>query len=186
MPAVVLLVARFEGSMIVRRAVLLTMCAAAGAGVWISATADESKQSIVRQATLADIAWMEGTWVGDPDASRTRETWGRASDGAMLGMCHENDPARGPTYELILIEEQPEGLVYKIMHFGAGLKARHTEPRVLPVVELTKDRIVFMEKTGDNPARVSYRHEGPDRVVARVEHVKDGKATGFDIPMKRG
>src|SRR5262249_24394501 len=103
----------------------LILCAAAGAGVWVSAAADELKKSVVRRVTLANITWMEGTWVGDPDASRTRETWGRASNGAMLGMCRENDPERGPAYELILSEEQPEGLVYKIMHFGAGLKSRH-------------------------------------------------------------
>ena len=155
-------------------------------GVWIAASAGEAKKAPAKSAKVSDLTWLTGTWYGEEDPSKYCETWGKPANGAIVGMCHMASKKGVPLYELIVIDEGPNGLAYRIMHYGPGLSPKHPEPNVMPVIEATADRIVFMEQKGDNPARITYRRDGKDRIVARVEHVKNGKATGFDIPMKRG
>jgi len=153
-------------------------------GLLAAALADERAR--LGGAKIDSVAWLEGTWVSEAGSPPYRETWGKAIDGRMLGMSHTTDKKGAPFYELILIEESPHGLEYRIMHFGEGMKSKHAEPKVIPAIEVGADRIVFMEREGKNPARISYRKEGADRLVARVEHVRNGNATGFDIPLRRG
>lgn len=160
------------------------VCASLGVGALAAAMAGEEGKA--GGGKIGDVAWLTGTWVGTEGSEAYRETWGKAIDGGMLGMCHTMNRSGSPFYELILIAESPNGLEYRIMHFSQGMKAKHAEPNVMPAIEVTADRVVFMETSGENRARISYRKEGADRVVARVEHVRNGKATGFDIPLKRG
>ncbi len=157
-------------------------CAGMVGCLWAVAAAGSSESP----AKIDSVAWLAGTWVGETGSPPYSETWGKAINGGMLGMCHMTDKKGAPFYELILIEETPKGLAYRIMHYTDGMKAKHAEPKVMQAIEVGADRIVFMESEGENPARISYRKAGADRVVARVEHVRNGKATGFDIPLRRG
>ena len=115
-------------------------------------------------ARLSDLAWLEGTWVGEGVAGAPAlEVWSPAAGNAMPGHFRQLKPDGSVMfYELATLVEREGSLVYRVKHFNADLSGRESqaEVREFPLTAVGSDSWTFADLT--------YRRDGPDRLTATV------------------
>jgi len=81
-------------------------------------------------------------------------------------------------YELLVIEQEGDGLVLRIKHFtpGAGLAGRQPQGESINhrLVKVDGQTAVF-EGTGENPARVTFTRKSAGALDIIVARQRDGK-----------
>ena len=73
------------------------------------------------RATLADVAWLVGSWEGSGLGGATEETWSVPAGGAMMGMFRLLVDGKVSFYEFMNLVEENGSLVLKLKHFNADL-----------------------------------------------------------------
>lgn len=74
-------------------------------------------------ATLADLAWLAGHWLGDGLGGVSEEVWLPARGGAMLGSFRQLRDDQVVFYELLTLAPNAEGVLeLRIKHFHSDLK----------------------------------------------------------------
>lgn len=128
-----------------------------------------------RQAkpTLADLAWMAGSWAGTANGVEMEEQWTAPKGGSMIGL--HRDVARGRTvsFEFLRIEQQGDAVVYLSMPNG------RSPATPFPLKEAGGARVVFENPAHDFPQRVIYWKDGAD-LRARIEGTENGKAASME------
>ncbi len=74
-------------------------------------------------ATLADVAWLVGSWAGPAFGGTAEEVWNPPSAGSMVGMFKLIHGEEVSFYELLLIVEEERTLNLKVKHFNSDLSA---------------------------------------------------------------
>jgi hypothetical protein len=121
-------------------------------------------------ATLADLAWMEGSWHGEGIAGAPAvEAYSAAADGAMPGHFRQLNPDGSVMfYELIAFVEAEGSLVLKLKHFNADLTGweEKDDVRSFPLTEVGEGRWAFggivYERTGASTMLVSVAMRNDD------------------------
>jgi hypothetical protein len=104
-------------------------------------------------AAIADVAWIDGTWVSEPASAAgatTEERWTPPAGGAMIGISRT---MRGPTmsaFEFLCIVERDGSLVYNAMPNG---RAPATE---FVLTQRTPDSATFENPSHDYPKVIKY------------------------------
>ncbi|HVS02327.1 MAG TPA: DUF6265 family protein, partial [Thermoanaerobaculia bacterium] len=111
-------------------------------------------------ATLADLAWMTGSWEGTSGEVRMEEHWTAPAGGLMVGMHRDVGEGRS-FFEFLRLEETAAGITYL-----ASPRGRPATP--FPLVEVGEQRAVFANPEHDFPQRIVYWREGA-RLCARIE-----------------
>jgi hypothetical protein len=73
------------------------------------------------RATIADLAWFEGRWVGTGLGGTTEETWSAPAGGAMMGMFRLSKGDAVVFYEFLTLVEHEGSLLLKLKHFNPDL-----------------------------------------------------------------
>lgn len=68
-------------------------------------------------ATLADVAWLTGSWEGEAFGSRFEEVWNAPSAGSMVGMFKVFNDEGVSFYEILLMIEEEGSVSLKVKHF---------------------------------------------------------------------
>lgn len=68
-------------------------------------------------AALADVAFLEGRWLGVALGGEAEEVWSAAAGGAMMGMFRLVADGVPSFYELFVLQESEGGLVLRLKHF---------------------------------------------------------------------
>ncbi len=110
---------------------------------------------------LADVAFLEGTWVEQKDGVWTEEIWSPARGGVMMGSGRTIVDGQARSFEHLRIEHTPEGLELIAMPGGTKATRFRLEHR-------STDSVVFANAKHDFPQRISYRLER-GRLTARAE-----------------
>lgn len=119
-------------------------------------------------AKIADIAWLQGYWVGTGLGGTVEEAWSPPSAGTMVGMFRMVKDGKPSFYELASIAEQGGTLRMRIKHLDPDLsswedKDKSTE---FALIELRDGEARFEGLT--------IRREGKDGLVMFVAiHSKD-------------
>lgn len=74
-------------------------------------------------ASLADVAWLVGSWSGEAFGSTFEEVWNPPSVGSMVGMWKLMEDDEVVFYELMLLVEEEGSLSLKVKHFTADFTA---------------------------------------------------------------
>lgn len=82
-------------------------------------------------ATLRDIAWLSGRWVGTGMGGDVEDNWSTPAAGAMPGMFRLVKDGAVQFYELITLVEVHSSLELRLKHFHADLKGWEEKDRVL-------------------------------------------------------
>lgn len=114
-------------------------------------------------ATLADVAWLEGSWEGEGiEGAPALEAYAPAAGGQMVGHFRQlNKDGTVMFYELITIVEEGGSLTYRLKHFNADLTGWEEKDKVtsFPLTERKGDRLDFSglvyERTGKNTMTAS-------------------------------
>ena len=145
----------------------------------------EEGQSMRPAATLADMAWLEGEWVGTGIGGHPAgETFSYAGQGQMVGHFWQLDEAGGVDfYEIITVTRDGNSLVMRLKHFTADLtgweeKAGSTALE-FPLRERSDTRWVF--------GPVTFTRPGPDRleVSVRMRPKAEGSRHTLDFSYRR-
>jgi hypothetical protein len=124
---------------------------------------------------IADLAWLEGHWVGSDGPLQMEEIWTSAAGGVLVGL-HKDVTTRGGTaqkvwFEFQRIESGAEGIAYVAQPGGQS-------PTRFALIEQADRRVVFANPAHDFPQRILYWLDDAGALHARIEGPKDGKTVG--------
>lgn len=131
-------------------------------------------------ASISDIAWLSGAWVGTRSSgSSMEERWSPPLGGAMLGVSRTvNTSGRMVAFEYLRIVERDGGLVYIAQPGGAS----GTEFIMSELVsENGVTRAVFDNPRHDYPKRIVYERSADGGLSASIGFMKGGTPRRFEF-----
>lgn len=120
------------------------------------------------KASIADIAWLAGSWRGDAFGGQAEEIWSQPAAGSMMGMFKLTHRGRPSLYEFQLIVEEHDTLTFRLRHFDArfhGWEDKETYV-AFPLVRISADSVHF--------AGLTFHRTGPDDLLVYVATERDG------------
>lgn len=133
-------------------------------------------------ATLADVGWLEGRWVGEGLGGQAEETYSGAVGGAMIGSFRSVRGGKPFFYEFVVLQERAGSLVYRLKHFWPDGRPWEEGDRWVEfrLAALTPDAIYFdgctFERTGEDAMAVHVRIEDKATGKSRIETFRYRKA----------
>lgn len=73
------------------------------------------------KATLADVAWLAGNWIGTGLGGVSEEIWSKPAGGAMMGVYRLIVDGKPVFYEMMWLIEQEDSIVLRLKHFRPDL-----------------------------------------------------------------
>jgi hypothetical protein len=127
-------------------------------------------------ATIHDLAWLAGAWVGTRSSgSSIEERWSPPLGGAMLAVSRSvNTSGKMFAFEYLRIVERDGGLVYIAQPAG-------NTPTEFVLTELTTTRAVFDNPRHDYPKRIVYELSAEDRLTTTIGFMKGGTPRRFEF-----
>jgi hypothetical protein len=136
------------------------------------------------KATVSQLAFISGPWTGTLGDRTIEQHWSAPLGDSMVAMYRNVQDGKVRLYELLVMEQEGEGVALRIKHFapGAGLVGRQEKDASINhrLVKVEGQTAVF-EGTGANPNRVIFTRTSPDALTIRVERVRDGALAGTDF-----
>jgi hypothetical protein len=115
-------------------------------------------------ATLADVAFMAGRWIGGEGGDVSEEVWAAPEGDSMMGMWRYVTKGRAGIFEFLTLTAEGPNVVMRIRHFDPKLVGREDKERAveLPLVSKRPGEAVFAgpEYGGKGTVRLTYRGEG--------------------------
>ena len=133
------------------------------------------------KATIGDLGWLSGAWVGTRSTgSSVEERWTPPLGGAMLAVSRTvNTSGKMVAFEYLRIVERDGGLVYVAQPGGA----KATE---FVLTELSGKRAVFDNPRHDHPKRIVYELSAEGGLSATIGQLKGGTPRRFDFKAEGG
>jgi len=134
---------------------------------------------------IENVAWLTGNWQsvgGEPMACE--EHWTAPAGGAMVGMFRLLNNDRPGLYELLMLEQETDGVWMRLRHFRQQMVAQEQEPLKLKLISAAADKLVFENPSDNRPKRIVYALSD-DELTATIETERNGKAATFSLKMRR-
>ena len=101
--------------------------------------------SVSPPASINDVAWIEGHWLGEAFGGTAEEIWSAPSGGTMMSsfrLIHENEVS---FYEFIVIREIDSTITMQLKHFDNELRGWEEKDKsvTFPLVEISEDAVYF-------------------------------------------
>ena len=132
------------------------------------------------KTSVSDLAWLSGCWESNRNGREINEQWMKPAGQTMLGMGRTVSKGKTVEYEFVQIREDGDGSIYYVAKPSGQSEAS------FKLIKYQNREATFENPEHDFPQRVIYRLEPDGSLFARVEGTSNGKARGFDYPMKRG
>ena len=96
-------------------------------------------------ARIADLAWLQGHWIGEGLGGVTEEVWAPPLGDSMMGMYRLVKNGKVVFSELLFIVETDNSLVLKLKHFDAAFKGWEDKDvsQNFPLVKLAPNQAFF-------------------------------------------
>lgn len=103
-------------------------------------------------ATIADIAWFAGHWMGAALGGVSEEIWSPPDSGSMMGMYRLILDGKPVFYELLTLVEENGSLMLRLKHFNADLTGWEDKDRTedFPLVA-TEGKAMHFEGVSFHP-----------------------------------
>lgn len=127
------------------------------------------------QATIGDMSWLAGAWVGTRSSgSSIEERWSPPLGGAMLATSRSvNTSGKMSAFEYLRIVERDGGLIY-VAQPGGGA------PTEFVLTEVSSTRAVFANPRHDYPKRIVYELSAEGGLSATIGFMKGGTPRRFE------
>jgi hypothetical protein len=132
-----------------------------------------------RTASVQDLAWIAGHWIGEMDGTIIEERWAEPLGGSMMGMFRLVKDGKARFLEFMTIDPGESGPVLKLRHFHPGLIAweEKDKPLNLLLVGLAGREAIFELDDKSRPTKIIFRAEPPKGAAASLTIVLE-KETG--------
>lgn len=139
------------------------------------------------EASVDALAWLSGRWVGADGPNRLEEVWTAPEAGMLLGMFRWLRDGAPRFYELMSVEPEVTGLVFRIKHFDPGLKGweEKDDAVTLDLVACSEDGAVFL-KRGERRWMVYRREAETGELLCWFETEASPHAAGDEFHYSRG
>ena len=132
-------------------------------------------------ARIADVAWLQGYWVGEGLGGEVEDVWLPAKAGVLLGAFRllRKDGKPG-FYELFAIEEVDDTLQFVVKHFNPDWVGWEEKDKTFRVrlSKISKDEIAF--------GRIVLRRAAADTLVVEIAiRQKDGAVNQETMTYRR-
>jgi hypothetical protein len=132
-------------------------------------------------ATLADVAFLAGHWVGGEAGDLSEEVWSAPEGDSMMGMWRYVAKGRTRIFEILTLTAEGPNVVLRIRHFDPKLVAREEKDRAveLPLVAKGPREAAFEgpEHNVKGAVRLTYRRGDDDTLTGVLE--KEGTKQEF-------
>lgn len=125
-------------------------------------------------ATIDDLGWLAGAWLGSRGTRAIEERWGPAAGGSMLGTSRTIRRERMVAFEYLRIVERDGTLVYVAQPGGRP-------PTEFVLTSLEGRRAVFQNPRHDSPQQIVYSSEDDGNMTATIGFVHGGAGTQFEF-----
>ncbi len=126
--------------------------------------------SIRDRATIEDLKWLAGSWVGQDDNGLSEEIWSEPRAGSMVGTFRMINKGKPVFYELMFFFENQGSLLLRLKHFSADLTAWEDKKETVdfPLISKTKNAFYF--------DRITYSRDGKNGLkIFLAERDKNGR-----------
>lgn len=127
------------------------------------------------QASLADLTWMCGPWIGGFGDQIAEENWSQPIGGTMSTMVRLTSATETFLIELILIRETGNTLIAHLRQFSPTLELRLEQD--MPVIEIGTNRVSFQGPGDSSLKRLTYRGVGEQNMEVDVTLGDDSQVT---------
>ena len=124
------------------------------------------------KASISDLDWLAGAWLGKLRTSAVEERWSPAKGGAMLGVSRTVKGERMTAFEFLRIVERDGGLVYVAQPGGRP-------PTEFVLSKLENQRASFVNPRHDYPQRIVYELSKEGKLSASIGFAK-GRLQTFE------
>jgi Domain of unknown function (DUF6265) len=132
-------------------------------GLQLRAMAAGARQSPRKSiaATIAQVGWMEGTWIGKDKGVTVEERWTPPAGGAMLAVSRTLKNGRMAGFEFLRIVEHDGGLDYVAQPGGKP-------PTDFTLTAISENSATFENPAHDFPKLIRYTKRPDGTLEARV------------------
>jgi len=129
---------------------------------------------VAQTRTLADLAWMVGSWETGPGGKRQiEEHWTQAAGATMIGMGRTVAGEKTVEFEYLRIEQRADGIYY-VAHPKAQCPGTDFK-----LTRASATEAVFENPQHDFPKRIIYRKGEDDSLTASVDGGEGTKAITY-------
>ena len=173
----------------VRRLQVLALAALACCSIALPSPAQEtspprapatSQKASSPPATLADFAWLAGSWQGELNGLQVDQHYMAPKNGLMLGDFRMTDKEKTLFVEVFTFLEEKDGLELYVRHFSPELGIGQDErdrPLLLKLARLDGKQAEFRTPEGTRPIRDVVTRTGDDTFTVRLEISGDNGQT---------
>lgn len=156
------------------------MCFRSMTALLIAATAltfisADSRAQETRAWSIEDLSWMAGHWSGEQEAlgGHAEEGWFAPDGGAMSGVFRLVSGGEARVFELLLIEQEGEDVLFRFKHVGPGWEPWEEKPLTYRLTRL-EGRYAFFDNVGGEPRQgtpkaFSYARPEEHTLVVNIE-----------------
>lgn len=153
--------------MLKKSVLALFLLPAGSLGSW--AVADD-----VVTGTVADLAWMTGSWSGSFGEQTLEENWIHPVGGSIACLVRFTGEGGTGMIELIIIEETDDTLVLRVRQWFPGFVPRAAEPQIMALAEIGERRVGFVTAGAGDFQTLAYSRPTPGAFNIDVE-TKEGE-----------
>jgi hypothetical protein len=154
---------------------MLTMRGLMRAVVLTAAATDSG--AAVEGPRVQQLAWLQGCWEAASAGRVVEEQWTAPRGRSIVGLSRTMRRGEMTEYELIVIRERGERLVYIAHPYGQPSAEFHS-------TAAGRESMVFENPAHDFPQRIGYRRQGAV-LQAWIEGTRDGTPRRVEFPYRR-
>ena len=126
-------------------------------------------------AGIRDLGFVSGTWRGTQGGSVIEEQWMEPEGDAIVGAARVVSGGKTRQTEIGVMQEQAEGVVLLLRHFGGGQVAKEEKdaPLLFVLKDLVGRRAEFVEEKAGT--RLVYERTAEDRLTVTLIKTVNGK-----------
>jgi uncharacterized protein DUF6265 len=127
------------------------------------------------KATIAQAAWISGTWIGASGTTTTEERWTPPASGAMLAIGRTLSGPRMSSFEFLCIVEREGSLAYTAMPNG------RSPATYFMLTSITPDSATFENPAHDYPRLIRYARLPDGSLQTTISAGGDVRARSFTL-----
>ncbi|MDC0708724.1 DUF6265 family protein [Stigmatella sp. ncwal1] len=127
------------------------------------ASSPPSPPALAQPPSVRQLGWLSGRWHTTAGTTYLEETWSAPEGDSMLGMFRAVKDGTAGFYELMAIEQDSDGIVLRMLHFGPKFTPHEGDGDLMRYVLVETDETqyaIFETPTEDRVRRIVYRLQG--------------------------
>jgi hypothetical protein len=134
-----------------------------------------------KTGTLADVAFMEGRWLGTFNGGPIEAAWIAPVGDNLTGFMRMMKDNKVTMYEMLIFEQTQQGPIVLVKHFKPGLLGQEEKDQSdrYQFIEAGKDKALFEKEDGS--IRIIYEKRSADQLAIQRGQQKDGQWAFRDL-----